>query len=108
MGLEPHLRSRLHQSFKTSAKRSDQDQVTYPFWGFDFAGLFMSSSKSPLPSIKDYPDIDFHESMEEMPAIYFLGRISIEWNYCEHLIGTLVWHYVGGIDRGLAVTSNLG
>jgi len=51
---------------------------------------------------------DYHETAEAMPAIYLLGRIAIEWNYCEHLIGTLSWHYVGGIERGLAVITNLG
>lgn len=43
-----------------------------------------------------------------MPALYLLGRISIEWNFCEHFIGTLIWHYVGGTFKGAAITANLG
>ena len=53
-------------------------------------------------------DADYHESKECGPLLYALGMISIEWNYVEQMMTALIWCYVGDVDRGLAVTANIG
>lgn len=52
--------------------------------------------------------LDYHETDECVPVVYLLGRISIDWNFCEHFFSTLAWQYLGGVKKGLTVTSNLG
>ena len=54
------------------------------------------------------PSIYFHHSDECGPVVYLLGLIALDWNYCEHLFSTLIWHYVGGHETGLSITPKMG
>ncbi|WP_290814503.1 hypothetical protein [Ferrovibrio sp.] len=64
--------------------------------------------KSGLPLASHNPHIDFHNTEEAMFAVYQLGKISLVWNYCEHILGVLIWPHFGDYKKGMAVTANLG
>ena len=53
-------------------------------------------------------DFDFHATEACAPAMAALGMIAIDWSQCEHTFSKLVWHYVGDLRRGYAVTAALG
>ncbi len=67
-----------------------------------------NSDKSAFPRADEHPEVDYHETEDCFLPLYFLGRISVEWNFCEHLFGTLIWHHFEGIKKGLLVTSKMG
>ncbi len=51
---------------------------------------------------------DFHERPAGELLLYMIGYASIEWNYCEHSLSTLIWHYVGDTHIGSTVTAKMG
>lgn len=73
----------------------------------------MSSKKpvlgeSGLPTAADNEWADYHETEDCLLPMWLLGRISVDWNYCEHQMGVLIWHYFDDIGKGIAVTGSLG
>lgn len=82
--------------------------------GFGFlAGFAMAKKKlilgeSGLPTAADNPEIDYHATDDCLVVMWYLGSISVEWNYCEHFLSTLIWPHFDNFEKGLAVTSNLG
>lgn len=64
----------------------------------------------PLPPVnsEEFHDPDFHATESCAPAMHVLGMIAIDWSMCEHSFGTLIWIYVGDVDKGYAVTAALG
>ncbi len=61
-----------------------------------------------FPDAKDHPETDYFETSDAMPAIYALGRISISWNFCEHILSTLIWQQFENTEKGVAVTQLVG
>lgn len=37
-----------------------------------------------------------------------VGRITIYWSFAEYMIETLIWRYIGDVDKGHIVTAQLG
>ncbi len=75
---------------------------------FTIDGSDLNLGESGLPLASEIDSIDFHETDEALVAVWLLGKISISWNYCEHQMGVLVWHYFDDTSKGIAVTSSLG
>jgi hypothetical protein len=61
-----------------------------------------------LPIYADNPMLDYHETEEALIGVWLLGRVSINWNFCEHYLSTLIWTHFGDVEKGLTVTANLG
>lgn len=64
-----------------------------------------------IPSAAGLPDHlnpDYHTTEGCGVFMYHLGILSIDWNWCEHMFASLIWSYIGGIEKGLLVTPAIG